>query len=272
MDENNLLLTALDVRWRKLQKEWDRTRRKYSESAVHDLRVASRRLIAVLETLRDLQDHQEIRDCRRRVKKILDGLSPLRDLHVQRMSVAKMARSYPQLKNFEKSLAGKEERTAGKVQKQLKQNPRIDRAIDRAARHAIKQVSEDTVRTIVDRRYRNVLGLADRIDPADTATIHQMRLAFKKFRYTCEVAQPIIKKDVSEGLLKQLHAFQTMMGDIQDIEVLSARLTKWATKNDRGANLQPVFDELKVERERRIATFTASLNQLHTFWQPVSHE
>jgi CHAD domain-containing protein len=268
MAEKNILLKALDIRWRKLRKEWDRTRSKYSEDAVHDLRVASRRLIAVLETLQDVRDDKEIRDCRRRVKKLLDGLSPLRDLHVQHANISRLAQRFPQLESFEKSLAEKEDRTAQKVQKGLKETPKLDRAVSRARRHAAKRIDNGDILKVIDRRYRKVLNLAARVDSSNTTTIHQMRLAFKKFRYTCEVAQPIIKKDVNADRLQQFHDFQTMMGEIQDVEVLTARLSKWAQKNEREADMQPVFEELKSEREKRTATFVASVDQVRTFWKP----
>lgn len=268
MAEKNILLKALDVRWSKLRKEWNRTHRQYSEDAIHDLRVASRRLIAVLETLQDVRDDKEIRDCRSRVKKLLDGLSPLRDLHVQRAYVSTLAQRLPQLESFEKSLADKEDRTARKVQKGLKQTPKLDRAVSRARRHAGKQIERDDILKVIDRRYSRVLNLAGRIDPSNSATIHQMRLAFKKFRYTYEVAQPIIKKDVDSNRLDQFHNFQTMMGDIQDVEILSARLSKWAHKNEREADMQPVFEELENERGKRIGIFMASVDQVGTFWTP----
>src|SRR5688572_2308134 len=136
MAETNILLEALDARWRRLRKDWDRTRHKYSDDAVHDLRVASRRLLAVLDTLRSLKDEPDIEECRRRVKKFLRALSPLRDVQVQRKHVSKMASTFTQLKNFQKSLKEREERIATKVQKLLKKGPRLARAISKAKKHA----------------------------------------------------------------------------------------------------------------------------------------
>jgi CHAD domain-containing protein len=268
MGEKNILLNAFDARWRRLRKEWDQTRRKYSEDSVHELRVASRRLIAVLDTLRNLLKDPVIRDCRRRVKKSLDALGPLRDVHVQRSYISTMTARYPQLEAFERSLASKEDRAARNVQKLLKRNPGFGHAMAQARRHARKRIQKDTILKFIDKRFRKVLDLEARLDQSDTQTIHNMRLAFKKFRYTCEVAQPIIKNRVGAEQLKQFRDFQTTMGDIQDIEVLSAALSKWASRNTAGQELQPVFEELKNEREKRIATFMTSVGQLHTFWKP----
>jgi CHAD domain-containing protein len=267
MAEKNTLLKALDVRWRKLRKESERTQKKYSEASVHDLRVASRRLIAVLETLLEIRNNSAVQDCRKRVKKLLDGLSPLRDLHVQRANISQMASRFPQLTSFENNLADKEARTAKKVQKLLKRAPKLDNAIVKARRHARKGIGNDDILKVIDKRYGKVLSLAQRVDPSNTETIHTMRLAFKKFRYTCEVAHPIIRKLVDAQRLEEFHAFQTMMGDIQDVEVLSARLAKWTEKHKKEDDMQPVFQELKAERERKIATFIGSAGQVQTFWK-----
>jgi CHAD domain-containing protein len=272
MAENNTLLKALDVRWRKLQKEWDRTREKYSEDSVHDLRVASRRLIAVLEILLEIHKQSDVEDCRKRVKKLLDGLSPLRDLHVQRATVSQMVNRFPQLKNFEKNLTDKEGRTAKKVQKLLKRVLKIDKLILRTRRHAKKGIENDDILKVIDRRYRKVLSIAARVDPANTDTIHSLRLAFKKFRYTCEVAHSIIRTVVPAERLEEFHAFQTMMGDIQDIEVLSARLGKWTEKHRKETDMEPVFEQLRADREGKIVMFVASVGQVHTFWQAGTNQ
>jgi CHAD domain-containing protein len=267
MSEEDILLKALDVRWRKLRKESIRARRNNSEEAVHDLRVASRRLIAVLEILRDVHDVSAVRDCRRRVKKLLDALSPLRDLHVQRMRIAAMMDRYAQLKDFEKSLADKENRSAGKITKLLKQSSKLERAVTQVRRHARKGADKAAIRKTIDKRFRKVLVLADRINPSDTTTIHQMRLAFKKFRYACEVAQLMMEEEIDAGRLDEFHAFQTMMGDIQDFEVLSERLAKWTAKKQRLDEMKPVFDELESERRKRIETFMASVDRVRGFWK-----
>jgi len=268
MAETNTLLRPLDLRWRRFQKEWNRTQKKYSEDSVHGLRISSRRLIAVFETLLEIEKDSRIRDTRRRVKKLLDGLSPLRDLHVQRSYVSRMVSRFPQLKSFEKSLADKETRTAKTVQRLLKRAPKLDNAMVRVKRQARKKIGQDDIRKVIDLRYRKVLALAARVDGADTETIHRLRLAFKKFRYTCEVAHPLIKEEVNVQRLKELHAFQTMMGDIQDIEVLSTRLAKWTEKHKRDDEMQSVFEELQADRGRKIDTFTASIGQVQTFWRP----
>jgi CHAD domain-containing protein len=267
MADKNILLEALDTRWRRLGKEWDRTRHKYSDDAVHDLRVASRRLIAVLDTLRSLVDAPDIEECRRRMKKSLNVLSPLRDVQVQRKYISEMASNFSELKTFQKKLKEREDRLARKVQKHLKKGARLAGAIAKVKKHARNKTDDTAIIEVLNKRFREVLALAKRVDTADTTTIHRMRLAFKRFRYTAEVVQQLIKEDVTEERLEQLHAFQTMMGDVQDVEVLSARLSKWASKDEeRLEEMKPVLDELEQHKQKAVDTFMSSVGQLYTFW------
>jgi CHAD domain-containing protein len=272
MAEKNILLEALDARWRRLGKDWDRTRRKYSDDAVHDLRVSSRRLIAVLDTLRSLVDDPDIEECRRRVKKSLGVLSPLRDAQVQRNYVSQMANDFSQLKSFQKNLKDRETRLAKKVQKHLKKGLRLGAEMTKVKKRSRDQAEDTAVIDVVNKRFDEVLDLAQHVDPADTSTIHQMRLAFKRFRYTAEVVRQLIHDDMTEARLEQLHEFQSMMGHVQDVEVLSARLLKWASKDEtRLAEMAPVLEELARRKQNAIETFMASIDQLHTFWK-VRHE
>ena len=49
LDLQALLVQAVDERWQTYRRELKRCQKHYSEEAVHDLRVATRRLISVLE-------------------------------------------------------------------------------------------------------------------------------------------------------------------------------------------------------------------------------
>jgi CHAD domain-containing protein len=65
-----------------------------------------------------------------------------------------------------------------------------------------------------------------------------------------------------------MHDFQTMMGDIQDVEVLTASLQAFAQKQgpETDSSLQPVFQELSRRRQELINTFLRSADELFTFW------
>jgi hypothetical protein len=59
-----------------------------------------------------------------------------------------------------------------------------------------------------------------------------------------------------------------MMGNIQDTEVLSAKLAKWAGKKEkRIEDVKPVLAELERQKEKAVATFMNSAHRVHAFWK-----
>jgi CHAD domain-containing protein len=268
MSDKNILLDALDTHWRRLRKEWHQNRKKDSEAAVHDLRVASRRLLAVLDTLESLVGDSGIKESRRPVKKLLQSLSSLRDAHVQAAYISKMIRSFPELKPFKNSFDKKQQNRVKKRRKLFAKPLGLGHAITKAKRRAKKGFDTSAIVGVVDKRFHEVLELAELVDRFNTKTIHEMRLSFKRFRYSAELVQPLIRRKLSRSRLKQFHAFQAMMGDIQDMEVLSSKLVKWVGKNQESApGLKPVLEELARRKDKNIDVFMESFPKVRSFWK-----
>ena len=61
------------------------------------------------------------------------------------------------------------------------------------------------------------------INPAQATTIHRVRIAFKTFRYMVEIVHPLLPDFPPENL-KQMHDYQSLMGEIQDVEVIMQAL------------------------------------------------
>src|SRR6187401_295596 len=68
--------------WNAFSAEWKEVRHESSERAVHDCRVAARRLIAELEIVAALTRTGKHRDTVRKLRKTLKRLGPLRDIQV----------------------------------------------------------------------------------------------------------------------------------------------------------------------------------------------
>ena len=94
---------------------------------------------------------------------------------------------YREAASLTKRLTEKEARAARKVKKLLRKGTKLGRAIAQAKSAAEDHVDDKAIIRSVDKRYREVIRLGKMVDPSNTATIHRMRLAFKKFRYTAEV-------------------------------------------------------------------------------------
>jgi CHAD domain-containing protein len=65
MDAHTLLLDSLHTRWDKYKSELKTCRLEFSEAAVHDFRVAARRLLASLDLLRAVIRDPRIQKTRR---------------------------------------------------------------------------------------------------------------------------------------------------------------------------------------------------------------
>ena len=59
----------------------------------------------------------------------------------------------------------------------------------------------------------------------NTKTIHQMRVAFKRFRYMSELLQTMLPR-LTKKHLRRMQEYQSMMGDIQDMESSARRVEK----------------------------------------------
>src|SRR5687767_7882339 len=94
---------SLDKSWKQFSGAWKRVRAKGSENSVHDLRVRTRRMIAVLELIRNISGDQTIARVQKRFKKVLKGMGDLRDVQVQLENLSQL-RSIDSLRDFEQRL------------------------------------------------------------------------------------------------------------------------------------------------------------------------
>ena len=62
---NQLLLEGLENRWKKYREELNRCRAEFSNEAIHDLRVAVRRLLAFLQLLNSISPRPRLRKLNR---------------------------------------------------------------------------------------------------------------------------------------------------------------------------------------------------------------
>lgn len=272
------LVTTLNMRWRKFSLELKRCQAGFSEESVHDLRVSIRRLNATLDFILNILPDERLQKMRRELNKMLGAFSPLRDIHVQMLSLAQLIAAYPPLQPLYTVLALKERKL-----------------IKRGVRLLAKARSSDHTRTVawVRRSLRTLLHdpstaarkqagliatagaafarafqMKELMEPSQAETIHRLRVAFKKFRYTIEMLQPMLPW-VTKEHLKAMNAYQVRMGEIQDIEVLTATINRFAPKKRRRGSdaLLPLHQELARRRSELVNAFLASADELYVFWR-----
>jgi CHAD domain-containing protein len=108
------------------------------------------------------------------------------------------------------------------------------------------------------------------INLADLRTIHQTRVAFKRFRYILESLSPGIT-GLSKRQLRALAYYQRKMGIIQDLEVMQACVARYIREDKkREALLQRFSRHLRERRARALRSFLNSADRLYQFWPPAA--
>jgi CHAD domain-containing protein len=276
-----LLVDSLKNRWRTFRAELKRCQKQYSEEAVHDLRVATRRLIATLELVASVHPEARLRKARRALKRQLDMLGPLRDVQVQLLAIEKMLSSFPELRGFYNFLMRRERILAERLAAEVKaiKTGKVEWAIRAAINQLAVFLDPPETRQqklteaihAVEITFNRVVERRQAVDPTDSASIHRMRVAFKKFRYMVESLAPMLDR-VNSRQLKAMNAFQGTMGDIQDAEVLLTTLMAFVRKRGvgSGAAFARALEELCRRRTALIGVFLGSADVLFTFWEPIS--
>jgi CHAD domain-containing protein len=275
------MLDSLHNRWHSFRTELRHCRKQFSEESVHDLRVATRRLISTLELVDCIQPEAQLRKARRALKKHLDRFGPLRDVHVQLLTIDKMLSSFPELQGFYDFLSGREGKLTRRLGSELRRvkTRKIGKRIVAAVKRLEALPDTPTVRSetcsaavrAIETAYNQVIERKQAITPAHGSSIHRMRVAFKKFRYMVEALGPLQGRTSSKQL-KAMNAFQDSMGDIQDAEVLFANVQSFARTQgvEGGVTLLVALEELSRRRTVAIDTFLASVDTVFTFWKPLS--
>jgi CHAD domain-containing protein len=262
------LLSSFDNSWRQFSQAWKKAKAKASEKSVHDLRVSSRRLIANLELAGSVSQQEDIAELQRRLKKVLKGVGPLRDLQVQLGTVAHL-RQDGLVADFKRVLERRESReiknlqlelTRGRKQRLAKQIKDVRGKFSRF----FESISDVRVQRSIDRALnsrRNELLKAERnfrrLEPINEDALHQVRLALKKLRYVLEAAQPVLKPSVKDTA-RQMQTFQQLIGDSRDLEILRAEMEKWAGKRGKKIAIVPALETLNEKRQGLIRKFVES--------------
>jgi len=235
------------------------------EDYVHDLRVSARRLMALLQLLVPKTLENPALDSLFALNRVLKLFGNLRDLDVQIDYTFHLLAHHPELKDFYAALVMQQHLAARHVERRLKaikldslqkMNQKIKKRLlnlfkDPATR---EQIIAD-LRQDIDHALISVLIASDKIDPTDAETIHRMRLAFKKYRYSVEVIKPFLS--ITDQELQSLHAYQTMLGEIQDLEVLINSLKRYMLqKKNADHKLMPVKQILEDRKSIHIQKLT----------------
>lgn len=202
------------------------------EDAVHDMRVAIRRLRSMLRSFRGMWERERVDALRGELKWLADKLGPVRDGQVMVARLAGAVRAEPR------------QLVVGPVEARIQQHlghdtsdamERVRGALDGDRYAGLLAEVDAMVGAAADRgdgwvrkRVRKAVRRADRmLDGADATDdherdvqLHEARKAYKRARYA---AEPLDRKP-AQRLAKQLKALQDVLGVHQDTVVTRAVL------------------------------------------------
>jgi CHAD domain-containing protein len=272
---------ALDERWEKLRqrlrKGLPHQPRKIDE-AVRELRTTSRKLLALLATAERIGAGKPARRLARRVDDLAGRLGTLRDLAVQREQSSRLRApaSRRALKRFDERVEGDLRRAARKLRRRLRRadleawrhdQRRVSRRLRKRAQADDDAVVRREVVKVVRASFSELRARRRVVDPTRSETLHQMRTSLKSFRYLTKALKPLVP-GVSKDALETLHALQTNLGDLHDLEVVSASLAAFAKDEPSQApEVASVLAELEARHSRMLQSFLKSADVILDHWQ-----
>lgn len=275
VSSGEFFLGSLKKRWRDYRKELKRCRKRISEERVHDVRIAIRRLLATLSLIASVLPPGKVFRARNQLKKRLKMFAQLRDIHAQMVFIQSFVKSSPAVREYRHALEKRELRGNQRLQRRLSRTEdellvaAIARLKDQLRTVAQEATSEShrisAVTTAFRAAFVKVSKRHQAIRPAETATIHRARVAFKKFRYMTEALRPLLP-GVTRRKLNAMRGYQARMGDIQDLEVLLHDLEKFiAKKGKEGRPWDHLIAKLQRRRSFLIRRFIRSMGRLNNF-------
>jgi CHAD domain-containing protein len=277
---------CLKKRWQKFRSRLKRARQRPSETAVHQLRVGARRVIAVLAVVQSLlstrsdrkKHRRDLEALQSRIKTAFRASARLRDTHVRRRLIEKEMKSFPELKSLRKALRKREDRLERCLRKCLKcvrpdkhgkSVGRLRKALTDVLRNAGRE--DRGLRLLlkeVNRAHRRTVVLLQRAHSGSPTRIHRVRVAFKKFRYEVEVLEPLIA-GLSTRELSHMRRWQETMGQIQDTALLQACIASRTRKKKNDATLHRFRQHIDGCQQRFVNQFLVSADELLEFWPPA---
>jgi len=217
---------------------------------LHDLRVAGRRLDAILRQFRrSLPD--SLRNVRSALKTVMRALGSVRDLDVSVSELDSFSRELsksdrPSVEPLKLHLMAERGRARAQmlrvldsiwVRRNLQEMTTAMAAPGAAGQRFTAELALHAAPELIGRRYRKLRKRADRLTPDSSVDeYHEVRGQVKKLRYALEAVAVIYGKPADE-MLRALRRWQEKLGVQQDASVASVRLNALASEAPK--NLPP---------------------------------
>jgi CHAD domain-containing protein len=223
---------------------------------LHQMRVATRRLRAVLRAARSLLDAGWVEPLREELRWLGAALGPVRDLDVMRARLASEIASLEPAdarggRRLLRLLDRERQDARGAMLAALRDDRylRLLDALEDAARRPKVVDAEVSLPEIAADEFRSLCRAVEELGetPADEE-LHEVRIKGKRARYAAELAEPLVGRRATR-FIGRAKVFQDVLGEHQDAAVAAQRIRELAGRA-RSAPAALVAGRL-IERERQ---------------------
>jgi CHAD domain-containing protein len=235
------------------------------DEAIHDLRVAIRRLRTLLKMARPLFGRWHADAVRKAFAEVMRATGDLRDEEVLEETLEDVS-DHPAFATWLSARAARERKLRRNVLVRIERGD-LDRArlmlkallvfpFDPERNEDLSKFARRTVE-----RARRVVEKGRDVPPEDTIGLHNLRISYKELRYSIELLSEALPLD-ARAMLDPAVVFQKRLGEIHDadvaIEVIrSARSLPEPVRNEALASLARI-------RAKRLAKYLRELDPLGT--------
>jgi CHAD domain-containing protein len=242
----NHLSALVEQRLAQLRESLKASRRERSVEAVHDLRVASRRLRAFGVTFDSVLGNKLRSRLEKDLKRVTNVVGALRDLDVQVGLLEEHVAGSPDeleraaLEHLLEQLEGPRAAVAAKAERRLREldMSELSRRVRRAARRVMAELlsvegQRDYARTLLERL---VADASEQVPPEhgieDPERLHRLRIDCKEIRYALELLEPVLSANF-QSLRERATMLQDLLGEYHDLTTLERLVAESGARLER---------------------------------------
>lgn len=233
------------------------------DEAIHDLRVAIRKLRTMLKMARPLYGRWHCDVVRKAFAEVMSATGDLRDEEVLEETLADVSTS-PSFTTWLGARAARERKLRRNV------TLRIERGELDRARLLLKallvfplepkrdvELARFSRRTV--ERARRAVEKGRDVPVSDVVGLHDLRIAYKELRYSIELLAEALPLD-ARAMLEPATVFQKRLGEIHDVDVALDTVQK--ARNLPAVAREEALAELAAKRDRKIAKYLKELDPI----------
>lgn len=240
----------------------EETKKEITADSLHDLRVATRRLNAVLSLVSSLSNKKiKAKD----LKRLMRLTSDLRDSHVQLQLLNKIRDNTDD--DFIKICDETINREIGRKEVIVFQNIRdfpVSKIKSKLNDVIVPKDNKDAILNILAELFEDFYSYKDDAIKGDEFFLHKMRISLKKLRYTAEIIDPLFPF-INKNILDKMHQLQQIMGDIHDIDVLKNFIEQINIPSELNKYKDKYIDKLLSRREELFNIFCDKIEDIIEF-------